>query len=265
MNLFGGKSNKVMDISIDQIEMNPYQPRKHFNQDRLQELANSIDEIGLLQPIIVRKHSDKSGKYELVAGERRLRAAKLTNMRTIPAIIKEYDEYEIAQAAIIENVQREDLNPIEEAVAYDKVLYKFGMTQTELAGKVGKSQSTIANKLRILKLPSDVKDLISEGLITERHGRALLSLSSKADILKITQEIVDKELNVKQTIERIDEYKNKKPIKKRRRVGYIRDVRIFVNSINDAYEAMIEAGIDAEFEENESEQFHEFIIRIPKE
>ncbi len=264
MNLFGGKSNKVVDISIEQIEMNPYQPRKHFDQARLQELANSIDEIGLLQPIIVRKHSDKPGKYELVAGERRLRAAKLTSMNTIPALVKDYDEYEIAQAAIIENVQREDLNPIEEAVAYDKVLYKFGMTQTELAKKVGKSQSTIANKLRILRLPVDVKGLISNGHITERHGRALLSLDSKADILTIAQEIIDKELNVKQTIERIEDFKNKKPKKKRRRVGYIRDVRIFVNTINNAYEAMLEAGVKAELQENENDQYHEFIIRIPK-
>lgn len=264
MNLFGGKSNKVVDISINKIETNPYQPRKHFDQVRLQELANSIDEIGLLQPIIVRKHIDKPGKYELVAGERRLRAAKLTSMSTISALVKDYDEYEIAQAAIIENVQREDLNPIEEAVAYDKVLYKFGMTQTELAKKVGKSQSTIANKLRILRLPADVKELISDGYLTERHGRALLSLESKADILKIVQEVIDKELNVKQTINKIEDFKNNITKKRRKRIGYIRDVRIFVNSINNAYEAMLEAGIDAEFHENETDQFHEFVIKVPK-
>jgi ParB family chromosome partitioning protein len=264
MNLFGGKSNRVIEIRTDQIDVNPYQPRKHFDPVRLKELARSIDEIGLLQPIIVRKHHDKPSMYELVAGERRLRAAKLANLDVIPALIREFDEYEIAQAAIIENVQREDLNPIEEAIAYDKVLYKFGMTQTELAERVGKSQSTIANKLRILKLPTEIKELISEGHLTERHGRALLSIDNRADVLKIAQDIIDFDLNVKQTIDRIEALKTNKVKKKRRRIGFIRDVRIFINSINDAYSAMKEAGVDAEMIENDTEDYHEFIIRVPK-
>ncbi len=264
MNLFGGKTNKVVEIRMDQIMLNPYQPRKNFDQMRLEELAKSIDEIGLLQPIIVRRHADKPGIYELVAGERRLRAAKLANLEVIPALIRDFDEYEIAQAAIIENVQREDLNPIEEAIAYDKVLYKFGMTQTELARKVGKSQSTIANKLRILKLPAEVKELISEGHITERHGRALLSLESRGDILKLTQDIIEQDLNVKQTIDRIESQKNSEAKKKKRRVGFIRDIRIFINTINDAYSTMREAGVDAELVENEYDEYHEFIIRLPK-
>lgn len=265
MNFFSSKVNKVIEIPVDQIELNPYQPRKNFDAIKLQELANSIDEIGLLQPIIVRKHYEKPGRYELIAGERRLRAAKLTNSITISALVKEYDEYEVAQAAIIENVQREDLNPIEEANAYERILTDFKMTQVELASKVGKSQSTIANKLRILKLPDNVKNLISSNQITERHGRALLSLDNKEDVLKIAQEIIDKQLNVKQTTDRIKTYQNNNIKKKRRRIGFVRDVRIFVNSINSACQAMNDAGINAEIKKNENEQFHEFIIRIPKE
>jgi ParB family chromosome partitioning protein len=168
--------SEIKYIPIDSIKPNPYQPRKDFNKKALEELSQSIKTYGVIQPISVRKLQDNS--YELVAGERRLRASELANLKEIPAIIVDYRDKESAMIALIENLQREDLNFIEEAEGYRNLIEDHGFTQQELAEKIGKSQSTIANKLRLLKLPDDIKRDLIEHNLTERHGRALLSFIS---------------------------------------------------------------------------------------
>ena len=264
MNFFGGdRPDKVIQIPLNQIKINPYQPRKEFDLQKLEELSQSIKDIGLLQPIVVRK---KDHGYELIAGERRLRASKLAELKKIPALVKNFTDNEIARAALIENIQRENLNPLEEALAFNSLLKTFKMTQAELAKQVGKSQSTIANKMRLLKLPDDVKGLISGGQLTERHGRALLVLPEQQRS-EIAQTIIDQGWNVRQTVKNIETMvevaATAERIAKRRPV-VIRDVRIFVNAITSAYKSMKEAGIEAELNQNESDEYHEFVIKIPK-
>ena len=264
MSFFGGdKPDKVVHIPLKQIKYNPYQPRKEFDESKLQELSQSIQEIGLLQPIVVRR---KDGGYELIAGERRLRAAKMANLQRLPALVKNFTDNEIARAALIENIQRENLNPLEEAHAYDSLLKSFKMTQAELAKQVGKSQSTIANKMRLLKLPEDVKGFIAGGQLTERHGRALLALPSEQRS-EVAATIVKQGWNVRQTVANIDsmlEVAATAEKLSRRRPVVVRDVRIFINAITSAFQSMKEAGIEAQMSENDSDDYREFVIRVPK-
>lgn len=165
-------NRKTTELPIGSIFANPEQPRKYFAEEELNDLKNSIAEYGVLQPILVKK--DGNGKYFLIAGERRLRAAKLAGISKIPAIVKEFDEKDTALIAVIENVQRENLSYIEEAYAYRKLIDDFGLTQGELSEKIGKRQSTISNKLRILTLPADIQEKLISAKLTERHARALL-------------------------------------------------------------------------------------------
>lgn len=267
MSIFGGdRPDRVMQIPLDQINVNPYQPRKEFDEEKLQELSDSIKEVGLLQPIVVRRV--KNG-FELIAGERRLRAAKLANIDRLPALVKDFTDQEIARAALIENIQRENLNPLEEAIAFEALLQKFEMTQSELAKQVGKSQSTIANKLRLLKLPEDVKSLITGGQLTERHGRALLVLEEDEERSAIARKIIEDGWNVRQTVSNIETMKEiaasvSEELPNKRRSALIRDVRIFINAIKSAFNTMKESGVSAEMEQSENETYHEFIIRVPK-
>ncbi len=188
---------ELKEIPIDSIVLNPYQPRRTIDPESLEELADSIREMGVLQPIIVRAIGEE--RYELVAGERRWRAARLAGLQKIPAIITETTEKEALVFALVENLQRTDLNPIEEAQGYKKLMLEFNLTQEEIAQMVGKKQSTIANKLRLLKLPPLVQEKVIDGTITERHARALLRLPSEADILKVLKQIEQRKLNVSQT------------------------------------------------------------------
>ena len=165
------EDKRVMEIPIEDVVPNPYQPRKIFSQVSLEELSNSIKVYGIIQPITVRA---KDGKYELIAGERRLRAAKLAELKTIPAIINNMNDESSAVLALLENLQREDLNFIEEAIGYENLIKEHAFTQQQLAEKLGKNQSTVANKLRILKLPNDIKMKLIENNLTERHARAFL-------------------------------------------------------------------------------------------
>jgi len=164
---------QITEIKVEKIKTNPFQPRQEFKQKEIEELAQSIDNFGLIQAIIVRKIE---GGYELIAGERRLRAAKFLGKEVIPAVIKDFNDQEMAEIALIENLQRKDLNFLEEAQAYQRLLDEFDLTQNELAARVSKSQSTIANKLRLLKLSINVRKEILAADLSERHGRALLKL-----------------------------------------------------------------------------------------
>jgi ParB family chromosome partitioning protein len=185
---------RVMDIPLNQIVRNRYQPRLHFNDESIKELAGSIKENGIIQPIIL--HKVESG-YELIAGERRFRAAKLLGLPTIPAIIKTVQKAEALEWAIIENVQREDLNPIEQAKAYKLLMDDFNLSQEEVAKKVGKERPTVSNIIRLLKLPEEIQHDIETGRLTMGHARALLSCPTEAAIMEMRSQIINLGLNVR--------------------------------------------------------------------
>ena len=187
--------NTVEYITVNKLVVNPFQPRKIFNEEALQELAESIKEHGIIQPIVVRK---KEKKYEIIAGERRFRAAKLAGLNEVPAIVKEMTEQQMMEVAILENLQREDLTPIEEAEAYSSLIENLNFTQEELAKRLGKSRPHIANHIRLLQLPEDVRQLMNEGTLSMGHGRALLGLKNKERIEEIAQKVLTQNLNVRQ-------------------------------------------------------------------
>lgn len=193
------KPNEIVEISLDEIRSNPYQPRKIFDEEALNELAESIKEHGIVQPIIVKK-SIKG--YELVAGERRTKASRIAGLKAIPAIIKNFNDQEMMEIALIENIQRENLNPIEEAMAYDNILKSSNMTQDELAKKFGKSRSYITNILGLLKLPETTKKYVEENKLTMSHARALSKLEDEEQIDRLADKIITEGLNVR-TIENI--------------------------------------------------------------
>ena len=257
------KKSKLIKIPIQDISTNPNQPRKTFDEASIKELATSIEHYGLIQPITVRLLF--SNKYELIAGERRLRACTLAGFKTIPAIVIEADTCDSAALALIENLQREDLNYIDEAEAYSNLLLDFGLTQDELAQRIGKAQATIANKNRVLKLSPAVKKVLRENDLTERHARALLRLETEEEQLKALEMICSKSLNVKQTDELIElMLLPKKRKTKKKPVRVFKDIRIFVNTIKQAVDIMKQAGIDAVSEKKENDEYIEYIVRIPK-
>lgn len=186
---------EVREIDADQIEPNPYQPRKRFNQEKLDELVKSIRKQGIIQPIIVVKGSNN--KYQIVVGERRWRAAKQLKMAKIPAIVKIMDKKDLMEAALIENIQREDLNPMEQAEAFKRLMDEFKYTQEELAEVVGKSRSGVANTLRLLRLTNEMKEALRDGKITEGHGRALLSVETEKDRLKLFKKMLQEKVTVR--------------------------------------------------------------------
>lgn len=286
----------VMEIPIEKIIPNPYQPRKEFFQESLKELSASIESYGIIQPISVRKIGKE--KYELVAGERRLKAAKLANLATVPAIIQDQlDDKGSAVLAVIENLQREDLNFIEEARGYQHLLTDHGFTQKELAKKIGKNQSTIANKIRILRLNPEILRTIVEKGLTERHGRALLKLPDeelrqmtldqiiKGDFtVKRTEELVQgmlqeiqqdrkeeqeeekaeqngKKNETKESLNNPEETKEKKS---HTRVKAYMNYKIYLNTIKEAYRAIREKQEGAEISEEDKGEFIEVILKIPK-
>jgi ParB family transcriptional regulator, chromosome partitioning protein len=254
----------VVDISVDEIVSNPYQPRTVFDQNGIAELAKTIHTHGVIQPIVVRH---KASGYELIAGERRWRAVKSLGWTTIPAIVRDMNDAQTASAALIENLQREGLTPIEEAVAYQQLLELHGLTQESLAQRLGKGQSTIANKLRLLHLPEAVQQALLARVITERHARALLALPSEAIQIQLLNECVDKGWNVKQmeervkaTLLRLEGATERKPRKR----GLSRDVRLAVNTIRQSLEMIEKNGLSVDYEESDEESFYLFTIRVPK-
>lgn len=262
---------KVENIPVNLVRPNPYQPRKTFSLQALDELARSIKEYGVIQPITVRQLSDKG--YELVAGERRLRACKLNKMEFIPAIIIDSLEQDSAMIALIENLQREDLHYIEEAKGYASLINDHNMTQEQLATKLGKSQSTIANKLRILRLPDRVKDMVIKENLTERHARALLKLADEDLQTKVAARIIEKKLNVRETetlieryIDKIQERKAGKLPKSKQKILFKRskDVRVFINTIHNAVKMMKDYGVTAGYSQVDKGDRIEITVTIPK-
>ena len=208
---FVDKANKVLSLPISKVEPRPSQPRILFDEKSLNELAESIRQHGVLQPILVVR---QGAHFEIVAGERRWRAAKLAGLKKIPAILKEYDGRDISELALIENIQREDLNPIEEAQAYRQLIDEYGLKQEELALRVAKNRATIANSLRLLKLDEKVQAMVMDGSISEGHARSLLSLSDKKQQLALAQEIVSRKLSVREVEQRVRKSASPQPPKK---------------------------------------------------
>lgn len=258
---------KIENVAVNRVRPNPYQPRKVFSNTALQELANSILEHGLMQPITVRMIGDS---YELIAGERRLKASKLAGLESIPAVIVEVTTRDSAVLALIENLQRENLNFLEESQAYFAVMQDYGYTQQELASTLGKNQSTVANKLRILKLSPLVQKMLIENSLTERHARALLKLPSEQFQLIALEKIIKQELNVKRTEQLIDqmlvEFTKENMIKHKSNQkvkSYIKDMRLVTNTITQAVDMIQKAGIDAKYTMKEQADSYEIRIKIP--
>jgi ParB family chromosome partitioning protein len=254
--------NKAETIPIDWIIPNKNQPRKHFDESSLQELADSIAKVGIIQPLTVKDLGN--GRFELVAGERRLRAAKLAGLARVPCIIIEASEEDAAFITMIENIQREDLNFIEEAMGYRQLLDTYNLTQERLSNIVGKKQSTIANKLRILQLDDEVLKRLRDNDLTERHARALLKLPSE-ERLPAVKRIVKRGLNVRQTEEMIDAINGKDTLNpKKRRVTSSIDKRIYVNTIKKAFSDIKKTGLRALYAEQEDGENITITIVIPK-
>jgi ParB family transcriptional regulator, chromosome partitioning protein len=255
--------DEVKKIPVSQIIPNRFQPRTVFNDEKIEELSRTIHTHGIIQPIVVRQYDDE--QFEIIAGERRYRAVQKLGWDTVPAIVKNLNDTETASVALIENLQREELSPIEEAIAYGKLLELHDLTQEALAQRLGKGQSTVANKLRLLKLPEEIQSALLDKLITERHARALIPLKNAEKQIQLLQEIIEKSLNVKQTEDRVvkmQEGTTQKPKPKRK--AFSKDMRIAVNTIRQSLSMVSDSGINLDSEEEEHEEFYQFTIRIPK-
>lgn len=258
-----GKKGEPAFVEISTIDVNPNQPRTDFEEDVLDELCESIKEFGIIQPLIVKRIT--RDRYELIAGERRLRAATRAGLKTVPVIVREADEQQSALIALIENVQRENLSFLEEARAYRKLMAEHGLTQTVIAQKVGKKQSTISNKLRILALPEDIQKTITEHKLTERHARALLKIENEDMRRYIIDRIVKNGLNVTQSEKLINDILNKQENIRHsnERIRFI-NYRIYVNTIKKAFAAIFESEKKAQFFQEDKGEMIEMRILIPK-
>lgn len=238
---------KVVKVPIDKIFPNPYQPRKTFDDSALEDLSASIAQYGVLQPLLVAP--DKDDTYLLIAGERRLRASKLANLTEVPVIISEYTPQQIAEIALIENLQREDLHYLEEAEGYEQLMEEFHLTQEAMAARVGKKQSTIANKLRLLRLSDEVRKVLVAAQLTERHARALLKFDDDIKRLEILEVVIKNNYSVRQTEEYIAKLLNDKQQEKKKRLIIVNDVRIYLNSIKRVVTAIKDVGIPVNMEQ----------------
>ncbi len=267
------KNKQIQDIELSKIKPNSFQPRHQFSEESIHELASTLDKDGLLQPIVVR---EKEGNYEIIAGERRLRAAKQLAWTKIPAIVNNMDDSQAASLALIENLQREDLNPIDEAQAYSNLMKLNNLTQTTLAQNIGKSQSYVANKLRLLKLTPKVQSYLASGEISPRHGRCLVGLSEK-DQGRVLDEILANNLNVSDTekiVKNVDQYfagkkvkdKEKEQAEQTRRAAnrIPKDLKVQINTIKKAIKLAQQSGIKVKFKENNDPDDYMITIELKR-
>ncbi|WP_294891400.1 nucleoid occlusion protein [uncultured Lactobacillus sp.] len=267
------KNKQIQDIELSKIKPNSFQPRRQFSEESIHELASTLDKDGLLQPIVVR---EKEGNYEIIAGERRLRAAKQLAWAKIPAIVNNMDDSQAASLALIENLQREDLNPIDEAQAYSNLMKLNNLTQTTLAQNIGKSQSYVANKLRLLKLTPKVQSYLASGEISPRHGRCLVGLSEK-DQGRVLDEILANNLNVSDTekiVKNVDQYfagkkvkdKEKEQAEQTRRAAnrIPKDLKVQINTIKRAIKLAQQSGIKVKFKENNDPDDYMITIELKR-
>ncbi|PRO64350.1 nucleoid occlusion protein [Alkalicoccus urumqiensis] len=253
----------VRQIPVEKLSPNPFQPRTVFVEEKIEELAQTIHTHGMIQPIVAR---EKDGGYEIIAGERRWRAAKSAGLETVPVVVNNLDDTKTASVALIENLQREGLTSIEEAQAYARLLELHQLTQESLAQRLGKSQSTVANKLRLLQLPSKVKDALLKREISERHARALLHLETEEQQNELVERIVEEGLNVKETEQAAAKMmappapKKEKPVRK----SVSRDMRLAMNTIRKSVDMVEQSGLNVDTDEEEHDDYYQFTIRIPK-
>lgn len=257
-------NDNILYIEMDCIYANRYQPRKYFDEKALNELAQSIKNYGIIQPLSVRR--DQLGKYEIVAGERRFRAATIAGLKSVPAIVVDISDSESAAIALLENLQREDLNFVEEAEAYYNLIKEHGYTQEKLALSIGKKQSTIANKIRVLKLDAELRKIILKNSLTERHARALLKLPNIKIQKKILKTIINQGLNVKKAEELIDKELlkiNNADIAAdgKKRIKGIFSPKVYINTIKQVFDKY---GINANYKSRDLDDFIEVTIKIPK-
>ena len=256
-------SSRVRYIPINTVRPNPQQPRRSFDETALRELADSIRAYGILQPLTVR---DRGGFYELVAGERRLRAARIAGLREVPCLVAEVGEEDAALLALIENLQRRDLDYMEEAAAIARLIGRYGLSQQQAADKLGKSQPAIANKLRLLRLAPPVIDCLRQYGLTERHARTLLRLTDPEQQLAAARHMGQRGLNVAQAEQYVDALtaENRTAPPQRRPTYIIKDVRLFLNSVDRGLHLMRQAGVDAGWDRRDTEQEILLTIHIPK-
>lgn len=255
-------AGQILLIPNEFIRSNPNQSRKYYANTEMEELTQSIKKNGIIQPISVKKIGSES--YELITGERRLRAARLVGLRNIPCIVMNVGETKSALYNLIENLQRSNLNFFEEAEGIDKVINMTEMTQEDFAKSIGKSQSYISNKLRLLRLNDDQRKLIIESGLTERHARCLLCLENEEQIERVLSIIADKHLSVKDSENLVRSVLNRANKKKKPTIKVFKDVRLFINTLNHAVDTMRKAGIDADSVKSETDTYIEYVVRIPK-
>lgn len=258
--IFGGK--RVMELAPEQIAPNPAQPRKSFDADSLNDLAGSIRMNGLIQPLTVRHLP--GGGYELVAGERRLRACRIAGLKTVPCLVNDCTPDESAALAMVENLQRKDLGVFEEAEGIRRLISLWQVTQEEAARRLGKSQSAVANKLRLLRFSEEERGIITEAGLTERHARALLRIENEKLRLRALRTVIERGYNVRRTDEYVSALLSEKR-EKPRRMFIVKDVRIFLNTISHAVDIMKKSGIPAQTLRSEADGYIECVVRIPKE
>jgi ParB family chromosome partitioning protein len=260
-------NEEVVKLPLMSIIPNRFQPRTIFDDSKIEELARTIHTHGVIQPIVVRKIDND--QYEIIAGERRFRAMTKLEWSEVPAIVRNLSDKETASVALIENLQREELTAIEEALAYQKLLELHELTQEALAQRLGKGQSTVANKIRLLKLPDAIQESILKREISERHARALMPIKDEEVQISIFKEALEQNFNVKQLEKRVDEYLNP-PVKddskkeKPKRKAVSRDVRIALNTLRQTFAMVAKSGIRMETEEEELEEYYQITVKIPK-
>jgi len=252
----------ILLINPDFIQPNPSQPRRIFNSEELFSLAESIRRHGVLQPLTVRRLD--SGQFELVAGERRLRASRLAGLKEVPCIEVPVDERRAAILALIENIQRQDLNCFEEAEGIQTLIQQWGITQEEAAARLGKAQSTLANKLRLLRLSTTQREQILAAKLTERHARALLRFENQNLRDKVLGHIIERKLTVAESERLIERMLTKKKPSRPEPTMAVKDVRLFINTLSRAVDTMRRSGLDARAAKNESDDYIEYVITIPK-
>ncbi|MBE6748402.1 MAG: ParB/RepB/Spo0J family partition protein [Ruminococcaceae bacterium] len=258
-----GKANcQIQLIPHENIYPNPHQPRVRFDYIELENLANSIRANGILQPINVRPLDN--GNFELISGERRLRAARMIGVTKIPCIVMNVSDEQSALFAIIENVQRQNLDFFEEAIAIERLMTEHFLSQEEIGRKLGKAQSTLSNKLRLLRLPEEMRDKIIMASLTERHARALLSLPDNSARNKALDIIIERHLTVSEAERLVNDILRRRKEPKKPPIKVFKDMRIFINTLNHAVDSIRKAGIEADTAKSETDEYFEYVVRISK-
>ena len=263
-----GNESLVREIPVEMIHTNPFQPRRWFREEPLAELAKSMKEFGVLQPLLVRR--DGPDRYELIAGERRLRASKLAGRETVPVLLVEMNDQKVAEVGLIENLQREDLHYLEEAESFKQLLGFFGLTTEKLAERLGKSASSISNRLRLLKLGPAVRDAVVKSGITEKHARSLLKLEDPAMQLAVVKKIEEQGLTSRETeqwvnltVADMQGRKTAKPALQEKKLGNVRDVRIVLNLLRHVTQDLKRDGLKVQMNQREEEGFLKVELLIP--